>query len=162
MENLNEFMEADDPVINIEKVDSDYQDDEFGYSTDEDIQQRLMENNIRFDSNDSLVIMSYKLPLSVSRTQNGDLILQESKSMVYPTIFNIKDTARINFRWIGWPGIITEDENEREKISHMLKKQNCYPIWLTADEVENYLLFHEQFLRPLFHNFKGTNERDME
>lgn len=75
MENLNEFMEADDPVINIEKVDSDYQDDEFGYSTDEDIQQRLMENNIRFDSNDSLVIMSYKLPLSVSRTQNGDLIL---------------------------------------------------------------------------------------
>ena len=42
--------------------------------------------------------------------------------MVYPTIFNIKEHAQINFRWIGWPGIITDDENDKEKIARLLKK----------------------------------------
>lgn len=68
----------------------------------------------------------------------------------------------LNFYWIGWPGIIPKNEEEKELIQQLLKTQKCYAIWLKQDEVEDYLLFNEQFLRPLFHHFKGTNEQDID
>lgn len=64
--------------------------------------------------------------------------------------------------WIGWPGIIPETVAEKEQIEQILATQKCIPIWLEKHELEDFMLFYEQFLRPLFHNFKGTNERDID
>ena len=71
--------------------------------------------------------------------------------MLYPTIFKLKDKSFIKFKWIGWPGLIIK----------ILRPYNIYPIWLEQEELDDYLLFIEQFLVPMFHNFKGMNENDI-
>ena len=43
-----------------------------------------------------------------------------------------------------------------------MSTQKCCPIWLSKDEIEKYLLFNEQFMRPFFHNFKGTDENEID
>ena len=75
-----------------------------------------MDAQLKLGKNDSLVVMSFKLPICVLRHPNGTLTLRESKSMLYPTIFNLKDKGMINFQWIGWPGIIPKNEEEKELI----------------------------------------------
>lgn len=49
-----------------------------------------------------------------------------------------------------------EDVNQDEKHSLEIEfnKMNAYPIFMTAEELQPYLLFYENILRPLFHNFK--------
>jgi len=39
-----------------------------------------------------------------------------------------------------------------------LIEQRCLPIWLKKAEIEKYDLYLERFIKPLFHNFKGTEE----
>jgi trehalose-6-phosphate synthase len=65
--------------------------------------------------------MSFKLPISVVRHPDGQLTLRESKSMLYPTIFNLREKGMLNFYWIGWPGIIPKNEEEKELIQQLLK-----------------------------------------
>ena len=50
--------------------------------------------------------------------------------MLYPTIFNLREKGMLNFQWIGWPGIIPKNEEEKEQIQQLLKTQKCYAIWL--------------------------------
>lgn len=59
--------------------------------------------------------------------------------------------------WIGWPGIFVDDESKQELIRQLLAKFNCYPVFHTKDVVNTYLKYHEQVLRPLFHNFKSLD-----
>lgn len=56
--------------------------------------------------------------------------------------------------WIGWPGIFVEDEAQQEQIRNILSKFNFVPVFHKKENVEKYLEFHENVLRPLFHNFK--------
>ena len=46
--------------------------------------------------------------------------MKDSKSLLYPTIFKIREQVSMNFQWVGWPGIIPENEAEKEKIEKML------------------------------------------
>lgn len=41
--------------------------------------------------------------------------------MLYPTIFNLREKGMLNFQWIGWPGIIPKNEEEKERIQQLLK-----------------------------------------
>ena len=68
----------------------------------------------------------------------------------------------MNFQWVGWPGIFPENDNEKQVIQELLATQKCYPIWLTRDQIQKNQLFNERFLRPLFHNFKGTDENELD
>jgi hypothetical protein len=56
-----------------------------------------MDTQIKIGKNDSLVVMSFKLPISVVRHPDGRLTLRESKSMLYPTIFNLREKGMLNF-----------------------------------------------------------------
>ena len=62
--------------------------------------------------------------------------------------------------WIGWPGIFVESEVQQDQIRRILAEYNCVPVFHTNDVVNSYLEFHEKVIRPLFHNFKGMDERE--
>ena len=81
--------------------------------------------------------------------------------MLYPKIFKLKDKSFIKFKWIGWPGFIPRNEKEKELIIKILRPYNIYPVWLEQEELDDFLLFIEQFLVPMFHNFKGMDENDI-
>ncbi len=56
--------------------------------------------------------------------------------------------------WIGWPGIHTEDEQEKREITDSLHKLNYHPVFLSADQIENYYEgYSNSTIWPLCHYF---------
>lgn len=63
--------------------------------------------------------MSYRLPIVVIRKEDGSFKLEDSKSMVYPAIFKMRNQG-LNFWWLGWPGIFPKNEDEKLRIRQLL------------------------------------------
>ena len=74
---------------------------------------------------------------------------------MYGTLENMMQKKQYNFKWVG---IISTIENlsemEQKDLEKKFEKINAYPIFITAMELQPYLLYYENILRPLFHNFK--------
>lgn len=61
--------------------------------------------------------------------------------------------------WIGWPGIDAETltDEERVQITQDLAEKGCYPVFLTAQQVELYYEgYANDTLWPLFHYFQSV------
>jgi trehalose 6-phosphate synthase/phosphatase len=61
----------------------------------------------------------------------------------------------MNALWIGWPGLDRQMEGaDRELIKEKLLAENCYPVFLSQREVDEYYnKFCSATLWPLFHYF---------
>jgi len=56
--------------------------------------------------------------------------------------------------WLGWPGGIYEEEQTQELVKQRLKKDNLYPVFLSADEGQNfYEGYSNSVLWPICHYF---------
>jgi trehalose 6-phosphate synthase/phosphatase len=58
--------------------------------------------------------------------------------------------------WIGWPGIALEEINQKEleKIKKRLGSKNCYPVFLSRNDISNYYQgFCNKTIWPLFSYF---------
>jgi trehalose 6-phosphate synthase/phosphatase len=100
----------------------------------------------------SLIIVSNRLPVSVKKT--------DGKLEFYPSIGGLATglssyaTNRRN-KWIGWPGVASEEvtEIEKQQIATELRKHNCYPVFLTRKQLDDfYNGYSNSILWPLFHN----------
>ncbi len=100
----------------------------------------------------SLIIVSNRLPVSVKKT--------DGKLEFYPSIGGLATglasyaTNRRN-KWIGWPGVASEEvnENEKQQITTELRKHNCYPVFLTRKQLDEfYNGYSNSILWPLFHD----------
>lgn len=40
--------------------------------------------------------------------------------------------------WVGWPGICTDKEEEKQDICHRLEEMNLHPIFLSDEQYKNY------------------------
>ena len=131
-------------------------------STEEENEEKIMDIDVNLTNQDSLLLLSFKLPVSVTKLDSGGFVLKESRSMLYPTIFRLREKGIVKFQWIGWPGIFPKDDTEKEQITILLKAHRCCPVWATKKEIEQFILFSEQHMRPMFHGFKGANENDLD
>ncbi len=107
-----------------------------------------------------LVIASNRLPVSVVR-RDGKLEYEASSGGLATAMASLEQDDKI---WVGWPGIPSDDltDSEKDSITQKLMEQGCYPVFLTAEQVE---LFYEGFsndtLWPLFHYFQSlTHHRN--
>jgi trehalose-6-phosphate synthase len=76
-------------------------------------------------------------------------------TFLYGSLENMIAKKQFNFKWIGL--VTTLDpltDHEQAELNKQFEEMNAYPIFLTVDEVNPYLLFYENILRPLFHNFQ--------
>lgn len=66
---------------------------------------------------------------------------------------------QFNFHWIGLVTTL-EDVSDQEKQQLRLKflEYNASPVFMTSQEIEPFLVFYENILRPLFHNFKDIRD----
>jgi len=131
---------------------------DLNFSSEDELEKKLMDPDIRLTHNDFLILMSFRLPIIAVRDSDGVLSIKESRSLLYPPIYRLKDKGMINFKWVGWPGIFPRDEHEKLRVQELLAQYQCYPVWIPQDIMDKFLLFHEQFMRPLFHNFKSTSD----
>jgi hypothetical protein len=61
------------------------------------MEKKLMDPEIKINKNDSLILMSFRLPVCVMKQKDGSISLKESRSMLYPTIFRLKEKGFLNF-----------------------------------------------------------------
>jgi trehalose 6-phosphate synthase/phosphatase len=99
-----------------------------------------------------IIIVSNRLPVSVKRV---DGVLE-----FYPSVGGLATglstyTQKRKNSWIGWPGIPSDELNETDKetITTELAKHNCYPVFLSKRQLEDfYNRYSNGTIWPLFHN----------
>jgi trehalose 6-phosphate synthase/phosphatase len=107
-----------------------------------------------------VIIVSNRLPVSVKR-ENGKLTFSPSIGGLATGLSSyIEDRKN---RWIGWPGIASDDLSERDKrkIIARLARHNCVPVFLTQKQIEDfYNGYSNSLLWPLFHDlpFRDSNQ----
>lgn len=100
----------------------------------------------------NLIIVSNRLPINVKKV-NGELEFSQSIGGVATGLAAY--AQRRNSKWIGWPGIVSDDltEAETQTIIKRLKKDHCYPVFLTQKQIDEYYGgFSNTILWPYFHN----------
>jgi trehalose 6-phosphate synthase/phosphatase len=100
-----------------------------------------------------LIVVSNRLPINVAKKE-GVLRFQPSAGGVATGLSSFYKSYRS--LWIGWPGITLEKARiqEIEEIGERLLEQNCYPVFLSQRDVENYYYgFCNKTIWPLFHHF---------
>ena len=104
----------------------------------------------------STIIVSNRLPVSVSRGKSGELVFESSSGGLATAMSSLEADNKL---WVGWPGINAETltDNERIEITEELQKQGCFPVFLTASEVDLYYEgYANDTLWPLFHYFQNV------
>ncbi|MFC1994444.1 trehalose-6-phosphate synthase [Chloroflexota bacterium] len=103
---------------------------------------------------DKLVIASNRLPVSLTKEDNGNWQLKPSSGGLVTALAPVlRDMGGL---WIGWPGTM-EDANLEDLLK--LGSQNLgytlKPITLTAEELSKYYYgFSNEILWPLFHDLQ--------
>ncbi|MDX5421993.1 MAG: bifunctional alpha,alpha-trehalose-phosphate synthase (UDP-forming)/trehalose-phosphatase [Hymenobacteraceae bacterium] len=98
-----------------------------------------------------LIIVSNRLPVKLEEKE-GELSYKTSEGGLATGLGSIyKQDDNL---WIGWPGMVVEDEAKQKKITSDLKGESMHPVFLTESEIkEFYEGFSNETLWPTFHYF---------
>lgn len=103
-----------------------------------------------------ILIVSNRLPVTVKKV-NGKLEYQTSMGGVATGLSSFVKNRKN--KWIGWPGIASEELTEKEKqaVTNELAKRDCAPVFLNRKQLDDfYNGYSNSLLWPLFHNLPMT------
>ena len=99
-----------------------------------------------------LIIVSNRLPVSIKKV-DGELEYSPSIGGLSTALASYTENG--NNKWIGWPGIPTDEltDEDIQRITKKLRKQNCYPVFLTQKQLEGfYNGYSNSVLCPMYHH----------
>ncbi|WP_298651136.1 bifunctional alpha,alpha-trehalose-phosphate synthase (UDP-forming)/trehalose-phosphatase [uncultured Proteiniphilum sp.] len=98
-----------------------------------------------------IIIIANRLPVKIERDEEGFSIVR-SEGGLATGLGSLEIESEIY--WVGWPGIYTEDEDEKQEITKNLHEMNFHPVFLSADQIENYYEgYSNSTIWPLCHYF---------
>lgn len=98
-----------------------------------------------------LIIISNRLPIKAVRKGDGISFVATEGGLV--TGLSSMELS-IEKHWIGWPGIFTDDDEEKRIITEYLKKFNYHPVFLSKQQIEDYYhQYSNSVLWPMCHYF---------
>jgi trehalose 6-phosphate synthase/phosphatase len=98
-----------------------------------------------------MLIVSNRLPISVSK-KKGIFNFVPSAGGLATGLSSFYQTYES--LWIGWPGIIARNADEKQSITARLKQDNMFPVFLSRYQIEKYYEgFSNKTIWPLFHYF---------
>ncbi len=98
-----------------------------------------------------IIIIANRLPVKIEK-KNERLSITQSEGGLSTGMRSLE--LNIEKHWIGWPGIYTDNEEEKEKIVERLNKFNYHPVFLSAEQIENYYEgYSNGIIWPLCHYF---------
>ncbi len=98
-----------------------------------------------------IIIIANRLPVKIEREDNA-FVVKRSEGGLATGLGSLETDAEMH--WIGWPGIYTDDENEKKEITEKLGELNYHPVFLSEDQIENYYEgYSNSTIWPLCHYF---------
>ncbi|MBK5196481.1 MAG: bifunctional alpha,alpha-trehalose-phosphate synthase (UDP-forming)/trehalose-phosphatase, partial [Proteiniphilum sp.] len=98
-----------------------------------------------------IIIIANRLPVKIER-KYGQFIIERSEGGLATGLGSLETQAE-KF-WVGWPGIHTDDESEKEEITNKLHELNFHPVFLSDNQIENYYEgYSNSTIWPLCHYF---------
>lgn len=101
--------------------------------------KRLLED-VKISADDIVIVASFKLPISVDKDftpGSKGWKVRPSRSLLYPTMFKLREKKRmVKIIWIGWPGVIPENNEEALQITEILREYGCIPVFFDSETVE--------------------------
>jgi len=98
-----------------------------------------------------IIIIANRLPVKIER--NEDQFLIERSEGGLATGLGSLETEAEKY-WIGWPGMYTDEQREKEEITEKLHELNFHPVFLSAGQIENYYEgYSNSTIWPLCHYF---------
>jgi len=99
----------------------------------------------------ALYIISNRLPLKVSKAEN-EFIYERSEGGLATGLGSLQDFT--DRHWIGWPGIFSDDEQDKKEISSVMLKEKFHPVFLSEEQIVNYYEgYSNSMIWPLCHYF---------
>jgi len=99
-----------------------------------------------------LIIISNRLPLKASKSENGEFTFSRSEGGLTTGLDSLE--MDLEKHWVGWPGAFAETTEEQEEITGHLDEFKFHPVFLTADHIQNYYEgYSNSTLWPLCHYF---------
>ena len=126
-------------------------------------------DNIHFSLSDSIIFANFNLPIRVSLNPlYGDDNYQEqwliemNKGIWFPVLYDLTLEKKIDILWVGWPGIILDNEEDQKSLTDfLLTKYRCYPIFLSETLLHDFNDFCNNILCPIFNSIIHTNAKDI-
>ncbi|HEY3369609.1 MAG TPA: bifunctional alpha,alpha-trehalose-phosphate synthase (UDP-forming)/trehalose-phosphatase [Prolixibacteraceae bacterium] len=99
----------------------------------------------------ALYIISNRLPLKVSKSEN-EFVYERSEGGLATGLGSLQDFP--DRHWIGWPGIFSDNEEDKTEICSTLLKESYHPVFLSEDQILNYYEgYSNSMIWPLCHYF---------
>jgi trehalose 6-phosphate synthase/phosphatase len=104
------------------------------------------------------IIISNRLPIRIAE-EDGQLAYKQSEGGLATGLGSIfKEGDNL---WVGWPGLPVSKTAVKKEITTRLKEEHMVPVFLTAQEVEDYYEgFSNETLWPNFHYFNQYSTFD--
>jgi trehalose 6-phosphate synthase/phosphatase len=107
-----------------------------------------------------LLVVSNRLPITIEK-KDGKLSLKESSGGLVSGLSSYLDSlkgssfpSKTDYKWIGWPGIEIDKNEQADLQTKILTEYNAYPVFLNESTMENfYEGFCNNTIWPLFHYF---------
>lgn len=97
------------------------------------------------------VIIANRLPVKIEREDDGFSITR-SEGGLATGLGSLETDSEIY--WVGWPGIHTDDEEEKKEITERLHELKFHPVFLSNEHIENYYEgYSNSTIWPLCHYF---------
>ncbi len=107
-----------------------------------------------------LIIVSNRLPVKLQEKE-GELEYKTSEGGLATGLGSIYKQG--DNLWIGWPGLVVEDDKKQQRIREDLRPESMQPVFLTETEIkEFYEGFSNETLWPTFHYFSQYAEYDQQ
>ena len=101
--------------------------------------------------NMKIVIIANRLPVKIERSEEG-FTIERSEGGLATGLGSLETKAEKY--WVGWPGIHTDDETERQEITEKLHELNFHPVFLSDEQISNYYEgYSNSTIWPLCHYF---------
>jgi hypothetical protein len=103
-----------------------------------------------------LIVVSNRLPITINRKDDNTFDYKKSSGGLVTAMTGMKGCE---FKWVGWTGCESKDENEREKLrTDLMEKHKCHPVFLSDSDADKYYSgFSNGVLWPLFHYLYEKN-----
>ena len=98
-----------------------------------------------------LYIISNRLPVKAAGS-NGTFVFSRSEGGLATGLDSLQTSYEKH--WIGWPGVCTDNEKDRQEMNEKLQEMNFHPVFLSEKQIQNYYEgYSNSTLWPLCHYF---------